>query len=118
MSEYIVKCPICRKQYKMTPKDPSTLAQKTFSCPNCHYTTPFTSLIKGLAAPQSQTQSEGPIVSFLGCLGALSIQEVSHLLEVLLSVHGTAAVAALGYAYYVTLNACLLHLVIEILAYA
>lgn len=59
MSEYIVKCPICRKQYKMTPKDPSTLAQKTFSCPNCHYTTPFTSLIKGVAAPQSQTQSEG-----------------------------------------------------------
>ena len=46
MPVYIITCPICRKQYKLTPKDPSTLAQKTFSCPNCRYTTPFPTLIK------------------------------------------------------------------------
>lgn len=59
MPVYIITCPICRKQYKLTPKDPSTLAQKTFSCPNCRYTAPFTTLIKDLAAPQPVTRSEG-----------------------------------------------------------
>lgn len=59
MRVYIITCPICRKQYKLTPKDPSTLAQKTFSCPNCRYTTPFPTLIKELAAPQPITRSEG-----------------------------------------------------------
>lgn len=59
MSVYIVTCPICRKQYKLMPKDPTTLAQKTFSCPNCRYTTPFTTLIKELATPHPVTRSEG-----------------------------------------------------------
>lgn len=59
MPVYIITCPICRKQYKLTPKDPKTLAQKTFSCPNCRYTTPFPTLIKELAAPQPVTRSEG-----------------------------------------------------------
>ena len=59
MPVYIITCPICRKQYKLTPKDPSTLAQKTFSCPNCRYTTPFPTLIKELAVPQPITRSEG-----------------------------------------------------------
>ena len=59
MPVYIITCPICRKQYKLTPKDPSTLAQKTFSCPNCRYTTPFPTLIKELATPQPITRSEG-----------------------------------------------------------
>lgn len=58
MPIYIVTCPICRKQYKLTPKDPSTLAQKTFSCPNCRYTAPFTTLIKDLATPQPVTRSD------------------------------------------------------------
>lgn len=58
MPKYIITCPICRKQYKLTPKDPSTLAKKTFSCPNCCYTTPFPTLIKELAAPQPITRSE------------------------------------------------------------
>lgn len=59
MPVYIVTCPICRKQYKLTPKDPATLAQKTFSCPNCRYTTPFPTLIKDLSASQPVTRSEG-----------------------------------------------------------
>lgn len=59
MPVYIVTCPICRKQYKLTPKDPSTLAKKTFSCPNCRYTTPFPTLIKELTTPQPITRSEG-----------------------------------------------------------
>lgn len=59
MPVYIITCPICRKQYKLTPKDSSTLAQKTFSCPNCRYTTPFPTLIKELATPQPITRSEG-----------------------------------------------------------
>ena len=59
MSEYIITCPICRKQYKLTPKDPLTLAQKSFTCPNCRYTTPFPTLIKELTAPQPITRSEG-----------------------------------------------------------
>ena len=58
MPVYIITCPICRKQYKLTPKDPSTLAQKVFSCPNCRYTAPFSALIKELAAPQPVTHSE------------------------------------------------------------
>ena len=37
----------------------SSLAQKTFSCPNCRYTTPFPTLIKELATPQPITRSEG-----------------------------------------------------------
>ena len=59
MPVYIITCPICRKQYKLTPKDPSTLAQKTFSCPNCRYTAPFPTLIKELSATQPVTRSEG-----------------------------------------------------------
>ena len=58
MAPYIITCPICKKQYKLTPKDPSTLAQKTFSCPNCRYTAPFPSLIKNLAKPQPVTRSD------------------------------------------------------------
>ncbi len=48
MPAYIITCPICRKQYKMVPKDPSTLAQKSFTCPACRYSSPFSTLIKGL----------------------------------------------------------------------
>ena len=55
MPVYIITCPICRKQYKLTPKDSSTLAQKTFSCPNCRYATPFPTLIKELATQQPIT---------------------------------------------------------------
>lgn len=58
MSVYIITCPICRKKYKLSPKDPSSLAQKTFSCPNCRYTAPFSTLIKDLPAPQPVTRSE------------------------------------------------------------
>lgn len=59
MPVFIITCPICRKQYKLTPKDPSTLAQKSFTCPNCRYTAPFPTLIKDLAAPQPITRSDG-----------------------------------------------------------
>lgn len=52
MPVHIVTCPICRKQYKITPKDPSALAQKTFSCPNCRYAAPFSTLINDMATPQ------------------------------------------------------------------
>ncbi|MBR2016638.1 MAG: FHA domain-containing protein [Prevotella sp.] len=48
MPIYIITCPICKKQYKLTPKDPSALTKKNFTCPNCHYTTSFTVLIKEL----------------------------------------------------------------------
>ena len=60
MPEYIITCPICKQQYKLTPKDPLTLAHKNFTCPKCHYTTPFTTLIKGLPVPQPITRSDGP----------------------------------------------------------
>jgi hypothetical protein len=56
---YVIICPICRKQYKLTPKDPSTFAQKTFSCPNCHYSTPISTLIKEPSIPQSNASVEG-----------------------------------------------------------
>lgn len=58
MPEYIITCPICRKRYKMTPKDPSSLAQKSFTCPNCRYTAPFPTLIKGLDTHQPVTHSD------------------------------------------------------------
>ena len=60
MPVYIITCPICRKQYKLTPKDPSALVQKNFSCPSCRYSTPFTTLIKNLSVPQPITRSEIP----------------------------------------------------------
>lgn len=52
---YIITCPICRKQYKLTPKDPQALSQQMFSCPNCRNTAPFSTLIKNLEAPHNQT---------------------------------------------------------------
>lgn len=58
MSIYIITCPICKRQYKLTPKDPSVLVQKIFSCPNCRYSTPFTTLIKDLTSGQPITRSE------------------------------------------------------------
>lgn len=66
MPEYIFKCPICKKQYKLTPKNPQTLSQKIFTCPNCRYSAPFPTLIKGLITPQPQNQqatSNGKSVS-------------------------------------------------------
>lgn len=60
MPVYIITCPICRKQYKLTPNNLSTLAQKTFSCPNCRYTTPFTALVKDIAVPEPITHSDAP----------------------------------------------------------
>ena len=57
MPVFIITCPICKKQYKVTPKDPSNLAQKTFSCSNCRYTAPFSTLIKELTSPQPVTHS-------------------------------------------------------------
>ena len=41
----IITCPICKKRYNLTPKNPDTLMQKTFSCPNCKYTAPFATVI-------------------------------------------------------------------------
>ena len=41
----IITCPICKKRYNLTPKDPNTLMQKTFTCPNCKYMAPFTTIL-------------------------------------------------------------------------
>lgn len=60
MSEYVITCPLCGKRYKLTPKDPSTLVNKSFSCPRCRYTTSFLTLIKDLPAAQPVTYSEPP----------------------------------------------------------
>lgn len=49
MSIQVITCPICKKQYKLSVNDPSSLAKKTFTCPNCKYSAPFTTLIKGLS---------------------------------------------------------------------
>lgn len=59
MPEYIITCPACRQKYRLTPKDPSSLAVKNFSCPKCRYSTPFPALIKDL--PQNITHSDSPI---------------------------------------------------------
>lgn len=58
MPTYIITCPICKKQYKIASKDSTTLARKTFSCPSCRYSAPFSSLIKELNAPQPITRPE------------------------------------------------------------
>lgn len=58
MPVYIITCPICRKQYKLTPKDPSTMGKKTFTCPNCRYSAPFSTLVKNLPEPQPVTRSD------------------------------------------------------------
>lgn len=54
MATYIFACPICKKQYKLMPKDPATLAQKTFTCPHCHYSAPFSSLLSSLPSSSDQ----------------------------------------------------------------
>ena len=45
MPAYIVNCPICKKRYKLTLQDPASLSGKAFTCPNCRYSAPFSSLI-------------------------------------------------------------------------
>lgn len=57
MPTYIITCPICQKQYKLTPKDPSSIAQKKFTCMNCKYSAPFSTLVKNLPQPQPVTHS-------------------------------------------------------------
>lgn len=46
MSQLIICCPVCKKQYKLIPKDENTIGEKTFTCPNCNYSTQFKNLIK------------------------------------------------------------------------
>lgn len=48
MSELVICCPLCKKQYKLIPKDETTIGEKTFTCPNCRYSTQFKNLIKDL----------------------------------------------------------------------
>lgn len=56
MENFIITCPICKKKYKLTQKDSSSLAHKIFSCPNCSYSAPFSTLISGLPISQPTTQ--------------------------------------------------------------
>ncbi len=58
MPVYIFTCPICKQRYKLTPKDPLTLAQKYFTCTKCRYSTPFPNVIKDLPVSQPITRSE------------------------------------------------------------
>lgn len=58
MSAFIITCPVCKKQYKLTPSDPASLAKQSFTCPNCKYAAPFTALIKDLPVPQPITRTE------------------------------------------------------------
>lgn len=53
----IITCPICKKRFNLTPKDPSTLMQKTFSCPNCKYTAPFATIVNQPTGSQVQASS-------------------------------------------------------------
>ena len=62
MPSYIITCPVCRKQYKLTPKDPALLAQRSFECPNCSYSAPFTALIIDLPTKQPDTR-QNPVVN-------------------------------------------------------
>lgn len=55
MPTYIITCPVCKKKYKLTPKDTSSLKQKTFVCPSCNTATPFISLIKTQDKPSVTT---------------------------------------------------------------
>lgn len=58
MSAFIITCPVCKKQYKLTPNDPASLAKQSFNCPSCKYAAPFTALIKDLPVPQPVTRTE------------------------------------------------------------
>ena len=58
MSAFIITCPVCKKQYKLTPKDSTSLAKQSFTCPSCKYSAPFTALIKDLPVPQPITRTE------------------------------------------------------------
>lgn len=51
MAKYVVTCPICAKRYGLPPCEPADLVKRDFVCPNCRYSIPYTSLIKGLSAP-------------------------------------------------------------------
>lgn len=55
MPVIVLACPICKKKYKITVDNTAILAQKTFLCPACKYSAPFTQLIKGLPQPQPVT---------------------------------------------------------------
>ena len=58
MSAFIITCPVCKKQYKLTPKNAASLSKESFTCPNCKYAAPFTALIKDLPVPQPITRTE------------------------------------------------------------
>jgi len=52
MPEYIITCPICRKQYKLTLKDPASVAKESFLCKNCKYNAPFGAILTDLSVAQ------------------------------------------------------------------
>lgn len=58
MPAFVITCPVCKKQYKLTPNDPASLAKQSFNCPSCKYAAPFTALIKDLPVPQPVTRTE------------------------------------------------------------
>ena len=61
MGEYHISCPNCKKQFKLTFKDPKVLVQKSFICPGCKYSVPFVTLLKRLKDVQPVTIHEGSI---------------------------------------------------------
>lgn len=65
MPEHIITCPVCKKKYKLTPKDDSKLAQEQFVCPNCKFSAPFKTLLDNIPIAQSEISSnatESPAV--------------------------------------------------------
>lgn len=65
MPVYDFSCPICRKPFRLTVKDPSAMGRKQFSCPNCHYSAPFSTIVRNLPQPITRpepkdTQPIGP----------------------------------------------------------
>lgn len=67
MSEIIITCPICRKRYKLMPKNMASLATKKFSCPNCQFSAPFSSLVSGIPSqPITHTEDTNKNVAASG----------------------------------------------------
>lgn len=68
MGRYIVTCPICKKRYGLPPCTPADLISRMFVCPNCKYTTEYTTLIKGLVAPPPQNPAPptNPVMQPMG----------------------------------------------------
>lgn len=101
MPTYTFSCPICHKPYRLTPKNPASLSQKSFTCLSCRYTAPFSTVIKELSATQPATFSESPQKPIMQHAATKVSKREDTLSKVYLTVMNTKARFVLNQGIYI-----------------